>query len=486
MKTIIVTDKPDKWKFAEEIVTIVSATDYLTSKIEFEKTPLRVINLCSNYQYQTYGYYVSLLATARGQKVIPGVIAIEDIKNTAIFTMQTDYLNDEIQKTLKPLTSDNFTLSVYFGQNIAKYHTKLAKKLYNLFPLPLFRVQFKFKKKWRIQNISAISVDDIPESHEAFFHKASVEYFEKKRFRFQRKKSFFYDMAILVNSDEKTPPSDEKAINKFIEAAEKHGIHAETIERDSFRFIAEYDALFIRETTSVNHHTYRIARRAAAEGLVVMDSPNAIVRCSNKVYLAELLKKYDIKTPETLILNRQDWQKNIAAINFPCVLKIPDSAFSQGVVKVDSPDRLVEELKKFFKCSDMIVIQEYMPSEFDWRIGILDGEPLFACHYYMAKDHWQIYNWQATRNMQEGDTDCVAIENVPNPVIQTALKAAKLIGNELYGVDLKEVNSHAYVIEINDNPSIEYGIEDEMISDLLYEKIILSFLNRMKKSYGQQ
>ena len=55
---------------------------------------------------------------------------------------------------------------------------------------------------------------------------------------------------------------------------------------------AEFDALFIRETTSVNHHTYRFASRAAAEGLVVIDDPTSIVRCSNKVYQAELFQRH--------------------------------------------------------------------------------------------------------------------------------------------------------------------------------------------------
>ncbi len=486
MKTIIVTNKPEQWQFAKDNVHIISAINYLTGDYDQEKTPLRIINLCHSYQYQTYGYYVSLLATARGHKVIPSVTAIEDIKNTTLFTMQSDYLTDEIQKALELLKSDTFTLSIYFGKNIGKRYARLAKQLHNLFPLPIFRVQFKFKKKWRIQNIFAISIEDIPEQHLSFFHESAIEYFEKKRFYLQRKKSFFYDMAILVNPDEKTSPSDEAAIEKFIEAAEKLEIHAETIERDSLRFIAEYDALFIRETTSVNHHTYRFSRRAAAEGLVVMDSPTAIVKCSNKVYLAELLHKNSIKTPRTYIFNRNDWQQKVSKVTFPCVLKLPDSAFSQGVVKVETASALEEELKNFFKLSDMIVIQDFMPSAYDWRIGVLDNEPLFACRYFMAKDHWQILNWQTDSEDHEGNFETVPILEVPPVVIQAALKTAKLIGNELYGVDLKEVNNDAYVIEINDNPSIDIGVEDQVLGDELYFKIMQSFLNRMKKSYGQK
>ncbi len=45
--------------------------------------------------------------------------------------------------------------------------------------------------------------------------------------------------------------------------------------------------LFIRETTYVDHHSFRFSRRAEAEGLVVIDDPQSILRCTNKVFLAE-------------------------------------------------------------------------------------------------------------------------------------------------------------------------------------------------------
>ena len=85
-----------------------------------------------------------------------------------------------------------------------------------------------------------------------------------------------------------------------MKAAESLAIRPELITRDDYGRLAEFDALFIRETTYVNHHTYRFARRAASEGLVVIDDPVSIVRCTNKVYLAELLQRYRIPS-------RQRW-----------------------------------------------------------------------------------------------------------------------------------------------------------------------------------
>ena len=132
------------------------------------------------------------------------------------------------------------------------------------------------------------------------------------------------------------------------------------------------------------------------------------------------------------------------------------------------------------KKSDLLIAQEYLPSEFDWRIGILDNKPLFACKYYMANKHWQICNWEA-RNYRHkyGRVETVLLDSVPNIVLDTALRAVRLIDNGLYGVDLKQIGNKVYIIEINDNPNIDDGIENAILKDDLYKKIWVSFINRI-------
>ncbi len=110
------------------------------------------------------------------------------------------------------------------------------------------------------------------------------------------------------------------------------------IGRDDYARLAEFDALFIRETTNVSHHTYRFARRAAIEGLVVMDDPESILKCSNKVYLAELLGRHKVPVPRTLVVHKDNISLVGEELGFPCILKQPDAAFSQGVVKIENED----------------------------------------------------------------------------------------------------------------------------------------------------
>jgi len=104
------------------------------------------------------------------------------------------------------------------------------------------------------------------------------------------------------------------------------------------------------------------------------------------------------------------------------VLKKPDSAFSHGVIKIEDEKSLQKSLTQFFKTSDLIVVQPFIPTEFDWRIGILDNKPLFACRYFMAKGHWQIYDWDAEQENKDGDHETLPIHAVPEAILKIALK----------------------------------------------------------------
>jgi len=227
----------------------------------------------------------------------------------------------------------------------------------------------------------------------------------------------------------------------------------------------------------VNRKMYRGAMRSILselirqDRLVVIDDPTSILKCTNKVYLNELLTLNGIPTPHSVTFRKNE-QEKLASLSFPYVLKLPDGAFSQGVKKVNNQEELNSWLREFFLKTDLLIAQEYMPSQFDWRVGILNGKVLYVCKYYMAKGHWQIIEWKTSGRTTEGDSENIAVEKAPKKLLSLALKAAKLIGNGLYGVDVKELDGKFYVIEVNDNPSIDAGVEDRGGSADIYKMIM--------------
>ena len=60
-----------------------------------------------------------------------------------------------------------------------------------------------------------------------------------------------YSLAVLYDPEEKFPPSNKQAINKLLEVAKKMDIHAELITEEDATRLMEFDALFIRTTTSL-------------------------------------------------------------------------------------------------------------------------------------------------------------------------------------------------------------------------------------------
>jgi glutathione synthase/RimK-type ligase-like ATP-grasp enzyme len=124
-----------------------------------------------------------------------------------------------------------------------------------------------------------------------------------------------------------------------------------------------------------------------------------------------------------------------------------------------------------------------MPTAYDWRIGVLGGEPLFACHYLMAKDHWQIVRHsEKGGRAQEGGFRTFAFEQVPTEVLDVGVRAARLIGDGLYGVDIKETDNGLYVIEVNDNPNIEHGVEDQVMKDDVWIRLTRWFIARIEQA----
>lgn len=483
MQNLVVVNDPKDWSFSHEGVEVVPARKYLTHPAYTTLEKVRVINLCRSLGYQKIGYYVSLLADARGHKPMPSIETIQNLKDRAMVSIAGSDVQELIDESLAKVQNNDFVLSVYFGRNMAQRHERLAKALFRMFPSPFLQAGFARSEKsgrWRLETLKPMAIDDIPRGHEGFAQEATTDFLQRAYVRPQKREQRPYDLAILVDPKQAEPPSDRRALRKFARAGEEVGFNVEFITQQDYGRIAEFDALFIRETTSVNHHTFRFACRAEALGLVVVDDPTSILRCSNKVFLAEMAEQQDILVPNTMIVHRGNVDDLVARLGLPCVLKQPDSSFSAGVRKVGTHEELAKHVEAMLDKSDLVIAQGFVPTEFDWRIGVLDGQPLYACRYYMADGHWQILKRDVGGKKEDvGRAETVPVEMAPTRVVKTAVKACNHIGKGLYGVDLKEVGGKVYMIEVNDNPNIDAGFEDQILGDELYLRVMRTFFARV-------
>jgi glutathione synthase/RimK-type ligase-like ATP-grasp enzyme len=264
------------------------------------------------------------------------------------------------------------------------------------------------------------------------------------------------------------------ALRQLRDAAEAMGHTVYFIFPTEIAKIGGVDALFIRSRTDPMNISFVAARMAEERGIPVIDDPASIRVCSDKVNMYLHLMREGVRIPETVFVRKGELTEKTSGEIFrrlgsPLVLKEPSTSFSLRVEKVHSVPEFLKTGRRFIKLSDWIVAQRFIESNFDWRVGVLAGEPLYACQYIIPQETFKI---QATVN---GHLVYCAVrghplDRVPGPVLEAAVRAARAIGGGLYGVDIKDRDGTPFVIEVNDNPSLEGG-EDEH-SPELYRRIL--------------
>lgn len=465
----------------------ISANDFISNRLPAlsprEAARVKVVNMCSDYEYLSKGYYCSLLAEARGMRCIPSVANVIQLNWKRNYQSALPELNGLLEKHFReppeePLERTYYT---YFGRCQHDRLDAVARRAFDVFRFPLMALRLRYGEgKWEIEEIAPLAVSDVPDEKLPFLNDALERFTGTAWTKANAPKHEKHWIGILHDPEEALPPSEKAALQKFVKIGKEMNLSVELITKADYASLLEFDALFIRETTAINHHTYRFADKAEREGIPCIDDTQSIIRCCNKVFLFELLRANKVPVPQTGILDRKSEKAVERQAEYPAVLKIPDGSFSRGVVKVDNAHAFEKAARELLKKSEIILVQEFVPSDYDWRIGILGGQPLFACQYFMAKGHWQIYKHpegsdgyrNAPGPVREGDHRTVPVDEVPKDVMDVALKAARLIGGGLYGVDLKQTPKGVYVIEVNDNPNIDVGVEDAILGDDLYRRIL--------------
>lgn len=509
---------------------VVTADEYLEGGGTLSDRRLTVVNLCNSYRYRTKGYYVSLLADARGQRVLPGVETIEGLADAyglfralheagvptvdvqemrarrralpAAITPEADdreapahdpsapLLRVSGRKGLgyRPATGAEVAETLaFFGTGTDPRFRAASLAVYREWPTPVLRIQWVLEEdEWKVTQVSPVSIGRLSAEERARLAEAVRD--ERRVLRrgaappSEGKRA---SIAVLVQEGDPFSPSTPETIDKLERVASRMNVYVHRIGPDDLDRLGEYDALFIRALTGVSTPAFQFALRAEALDMPVVDDSQSIIRCSNKVFLEELLRREGIPTPRTLVVTSRTPAAQLAELGYPFVLKLPDGSFSAAVHRVSSPAEYRERAGEMFRRSPLLIAQEYLPTAFDWRVTVLGGQLIFAARYYMARGHWQIRSAEKGTE-RYGRVEAVPREHAPRAVVELALRAAALIGDGLYGVDIKETRSGPVVIEINDNPNLDVGYEDAADGNAVYEDVLRFFLRRVEEGGGAE
>jgi glutathione synthase/RimK-type ligase-like ATP-grasp enzyme len=464
---------------------VMRIRDYLTNPQLFTGRRPNVINLARSYAYQSEGYYASLLAEARRHRVAPTVQPMVELRQKSLYAHAIPELEAALARDIEGNAAPVERVLVAFTTANVRGYERFSKLLYDWFRMPIIEAQISGGSKPAIQSLRPVSPHRLKGDERAFFLAALDKHTNRRWTAPKAKTAAKWSLAVLTDQREDNPPSSSASIKKLASIADRMGIEVEPLYPNELASLAEFDALFIRATTAIDNFTYRFARRAEQEGMPVIDDTESMIRCTNKVYLKELLGNANVLAPRTEILDEKaNFAEVFDRLGSPVVLKAPDGSFSRSVHKVATVSEFQERAKTLFKDTALILAQEYMPTDFDWRVGVLGGEPLFVSQYKMARGHWQIAKHHENGGVHFGGVVAVPIEKAPTAVIETAVKCARLIGDGLYGIDLKQNERGVFVIEINDNPNLDTDYEDAILKDELWRRIIDWFAARLEKRMG--
>jgi glutathione synthase/RimK-type ligase-like ATP-grasp enzyme len=483
---VILVDQPKDLPNAETPHKVITTSEYLARPRLFEMARPKIVNLSRSYAYQSNGYYASLLAEARGHRVVPTVETMLELREAKLYEHALPELEDELNRCARRTDfqpEGEFKLLVCFGIARDPRFEPFGRLLFDWFRCPALEVSVDTSAAWlSIDRIRPRNLTRLANGEATFFREA-LHLHTKREWRDPKARSVSkYDLAVLFDPNEKMAPTSPASIKYFARIAEKLSVDIEPITKRQLAELAEYDGLFIRETTSIDNHTYRFARRAWQEGMPVIDDPISMIRCTNKVFLMELLGQNQVPTPATVMLTEgADLPRAMDELGLPLVVKIPDGSFSRGVHKVATSEEFKRIADELFEETDLLLAQKFLPTEFDWRVGVLSGEPLFVCQYRMARGHWQIVKHRADGSSREGGFRTFGLDQAPQDIVDLAVRAAKPIGDGFYGVDLKQTESGIVVMEVNDNPNLEHGIEDAVGKDEIWVKILKWFIERFEQ-----
>lgn len=500
---------------AQEGLRLVSGNDFLAGRVPVERG-CPVVNLCAHSGYLSTAWYVSLLAEARGGLPLPEPALLEQgsdrrARDRALREEGLDVLDSaEIAVRLRqmaergvapaegppvvddpdepvprpPKPEERLVFRVLAGRpwpeegpGLAPKLSRLARKVFAAWPVPASEVELvRDAGRWRLVDLRVLPVEALGEAERTCLVQALTAYSPKAVAPVEGTPS----LALLWDGADPSCASTAETMDRLAQIAQKRGLRVERIGPDDLDRLGEHDALFIRNLTGVDQPAWRFATRAEALGMPVIDSPSAIVRCGNKVYLHELLSRAGLATPKSAIFGREaSFEQLTAELGAPVIVKVPDGSFSTAVFKVETEEDFNQRVPPLLDRSPLLVAQEYLPTTFDWRVGVLDGKVLYTARYHMVPGHWQIRAMQGS-SVRFGRVEAVPREKAPADVRRLAVAAVDLIGDGFFGVDLKETEHGPVVIEVNDNANLDHGYEDAADGDLVYEDLIRWFQKRLK------
>lgn len=232
----------------------------------------------------------------------------------------------------------------------------------------------------------------------------------------------------------------------------------------------DFDAIIPRIGASITFFGTAVVRQFEMMKVFSTTESQALVRSRDKLRTLQILSRAGLGLPKTGFTNySKDVEQLIHQVGgAPCVIKLLEGTQGVGVVLAETQSAAESVLEAFNGLQARVIVQEFIKEAggADIRAFVVDGVVVGAMKR-QAKDG------EFRSNLHRGGS--ASIIQLTSEEEETAIKAAKILGLGVAGVDLLQSNSGPMIMEVNSSPGLE-GIEQATQKDIAAE--IIKYIER--------
>jgi ribosomal protein S6--L-glutamate ligase len=226
------------------------------------------------------------------------------------------------------------------------------------------------------------------------------------------------------------------------------------------KILNDLDAVITRIRPSVTFYGCALARQFESMGVYTVNSSSAITQSRDKLFSLQLMLKSGISIPTTGFANSpMDTNDLIEMVDgAPLIVKLLEGTQGRGVVLAETKKAAESVINAFKALRANLLVQEFIKEADgkDLRCFVIDGKVVASIQREAAPGEFRA-------NIHQGGT--ASIVKITPKERALAIKAAKVLGLKVAGVDIIRSKEGPLLLEVNSSPGLE-GIETATGKDI--------------------
>jgi len=237
--------------------------------------------------------------------------------------------------------------------------------------------------------------------------------------------------------------------------------------------LQDFEAIIPRIGASITFYGTSVLRQFEMMGVYPLNESVAISRSRDKLRSMQLLSRKGVGMPVTGFANKPDDVKDLIKMvgGAPLVIKLLRGTQGIGVVLAETQKAAESVIEGFMGVKADILVQEYIREAggADIRCFVIGGKVVAAMKRQAIPGEFR-------SNLHRGGTS--SLVRITPEERSTAVRAAKIMGLNVAGVDLLRSNHGPVVMEVNSSPGLR-GIEEATGKDIA--GLIVGFIEKNHK-----